>query len=230
MHFKNLTLASLLIALPVLLILKQPDLGTGLVISFSSFSILLIYGIRKQVLVILTCLGLIFLPLSWHGLHDYQKQRILTLIQPSKDIQGKGYHIHQSKIAIGSGGTYGKGFMQGSQAHLGFLPEHHTDFIFALLAEEFGFFGCTIYLTIVCLMFGRLTKMILSIKDYQHLLHSTGIMILLFLSHFINIAMVCGLLPVVGVPLPLMSYGGTCSLITLVNLGIIMTYYRNRNQ
>ncbi|HJN37276.1 MAG TPA: rod shape-determining protein RodA [Gammaproteobacteria bacterium] len=227
--FKNFSIASMIIGLPVLLILKQPDLGTGLIITFSSLGVLGLYGIRKQVIISLICLGTLFLPISWYGLHDYQQQRILTLIQPNKDVQGKGYHIHQSKIAIGSGGLYGKGFMKGSQAHLGFLPEHHTDFIFALLAEEFGFFGCTMYLGIVCLLFRRLKNMVLSIKDYQHLLHGTAIMVLLFISHFINIAMVCGFLPVVGVPLPLMSYGGTSSLITLVNLGILMAYYRHRN-
>lgn len=229
LNFKNFSLVAILIAIPVLLILKQPDLGTGLIISFSSLSILWLYGIKREVIITLLCIGTLLLPIGWYGLHDYQKQRIITLIKPSADIQGKGYHIHQSKIAIGSGGLYGKGYMKGSQAHLGFLPEHHTDFIFALLAEEFGFIGCTIYLGIVCLLFRRIKNMLLAINDYPHLLHGAGIMILLFFSHFINIAMVCGFLPVVGVPLPLMSYGGTSALITLVNLGILLSYYRNRN-
>lgn len=225
---KPLLVALLMILVPVLLVAKQPDLGTALIIAFAGISVILLAGIRWPVMVLgvigLACLG----PLSWHFMHDYQKQRILTLLNPEHDPLGKGYHILQSKIAIGSGGLWGEGWLHGSQAHLSFLPEHATDFIFAVGAEEFGFVGAIVLLTLFALVLGRGLWITLAAQDTFGRLVAGSITVLFFLSAFVNMAMVSGLLPVVGIPLPLVSYGGTALVTFIASFGIVMSVHAHR--
>ena len=222
---KQLATAVVLILIPVLLVAKQPDLGTALIIAFAGIGVILLAGIRWQVLLSgIVVLGA-SIPLCWHLMHDYQKQRVLTLFNPERDPLGKGYHIIQSKIAIGSGGLWGKGWLHGSQAHLSFLPEHATDFIFAVSGEEFGFFGSLVLLSLFCFILGRGLYITLAAKDTFGRLSAGSITLLFFLSAFVNIAMVSGLLPVVGIPLPLVSYGGTALVTFIACFGIVMSIH-----
>lgn len=222
---KQLTTAMVLILIPVLLVAKQPDLGTALIIAFAGIGVILLAGIRWPVFLggIIALCGLI--PLSWHFMHDYQKQRVLTLFNPERDPLGKGYHIIQSKIAIGSGGLWGKGWLHGSQAHLSFLPEHSTDFIFAVGGEEFGFIGALVLLSLFSIILSRGLYITIKAKDTFGRLTAGSITILFFLSAFVNIAMVSGLLPVVGIPLPLVSYGGTALVTFIACFGIVMSIH-----
>jgi len=224
----DLLTGAALIALPFLLIFLQPDLGTGLLITFVGTAVLLLAGmplwvIRSLLLSVVACS-----PLLWQLLHDYQKKRIMTLLFPSHDQSGTAYHITQAKIAIGSGGWWGKGFAQGSQAHLNFLPEHNTDFIFALCAEEWGLIGCLFLIGLMCAI--TLRSLIISwhATDQFSRVASASLAFTFFLCSVINIAMVIGLIPVVGVPLPLMSYGGTNAVIMLVLFGVILSIHRQR--
>ena len=211
----------ILIVIPFFLIAKQPDLGTAtLVFSIGLFT-LVMAGLPFGVLKYSAITFVLASPISWTLLHDYQKRRILTLLMPKRDVAGDGYHILQSKIAIGSGGIWGKGWFKGTQSHLQFLPEHNTDFIFALLAEEFGFVGC---LLLFALFFWILVKCFgYSPQAQNHFtrLASSGITFAFGICTFINIAMVSGIIPVVGIPLPMISYGGTTMLITFLGFGII---------
>lgn len=223
---RGLTLlkAIVMIAIPFFLVLKQPDLGTALIISFIGGIMIFIAGLSRKI-IITSILGLTAsLPLLWHQLHAYQKQRIMTLISDVKDLKHHGYHIHQSKIAIGSGGFWGKGFGLGDQVQLGFIPEHKTDFIFTVLSEEFGYFGVLFWLTLVLTI--GLRCIYLGYKQPQ--VFNKLICITLgasfMLNAWINMSMVSGMLPVVGIPLPLLSYGGTSFVATLISFAIILKF------
>ena len=216
-------------ALPIALVIKQPDLGTGMVTLILAATIFFAAGIRLIYFIISGALTLAAFPVFWYMLHNYQKSRILTFINPERDPLGAGYNIIQSKIAIGSGGLLGKGLLSGTQGHLSFLPEYQTDFIFAFLTEELGFVGGIILIII----YGLLTMSCLSISMHCRSrfasLIAVGITTLFFAHVFINIAMVMGLLPVVGVPLPLLSYGRTMMGSMLLGFGLIMNASVNRH-
>ena len=220
----------LMAALPILLIFLQPDLGTALMLLFVTGAILFVVGVQMWKFMLVGGIGAAALPVLWHFMHDYQRNRVLTFLNPERDQLGAGYHIIQSKIALGSGGMFGKGFLDGTQSHLNFLPEKHTDFIFTMLAEEFGFFGSLLVLAINMLIIFYGYKFAFRTTNYFSRLVIIGLNTNYFLYVFINIAMVLGLLPVVGVPLPLISYGGTVILSIMASFGIIMSAYVNRNE
>ncbi len=207
---------------PMALIVKQPDLGTGLVVGAIGGMMLLFLGVRLRVLALSLLIGGILVIPVWYKLHDYQRNRIISLFNPDFDPKGTGYHINQSKIAVGSGELLGKGFMRGSQTQLEFLPEHTTDFVFSVLAEEWGFVGC---LGVMMLYFAVLQRMLrlggLS-KDLFSSLVIFGIFSVLFFHICVNIGMVVGVLPVVGIPLPLFSYGGSSVIATLFSIGLAL--------
>lgn len=219
----------LLVFIPVGLVLRQPDLGTSLMLIAGSGALFFLAGVRawKFGLVIVAVLGA--LPVLWQFLHSYQKNRVLTFLDPERDPLGAGYHIIQSKIALGSGGLFGKGFIQGTQSHLNFLPEKQTDFIFTMLAEEFGLFGGLglISLYVLLLVYGIAISM-RSRHQFGRLV-GMGIVTTFFLYVFINIAMVMGLIPVVGVPLPLISYGGTAMLTLMLGFGLLLGVFIHRD-
>jgi rod shape determining protein RodA len=227
-RFWDIIAAGAMIGLPTLLILKQPDLGTALLVAASGVFVLLLSGISW--IYVFTLLGglVASAPFIWNLLHDYQKQRVMTFINPENDPLGSGYHIIQSKIAIGSGGTYGKGWLNGTQSHLDFLPERSTDFIFAVFGEEFGFIGSVLLLLIYAFIIFRGLVIAIQAQDsYSRLL--AGALILTFLVYlFVNISMVSGMLPVVGVPLPLISYGGTSMVTLMASFGILMSIHTHR--
>ncbi|MEC8063585.1 MAG: rod shape-determining protein RodA [Pseudomonadota bacterium] len=216
-----------LILLPFYLIAKQPDLGTALITAIIGFFTLFMAGLPIQILSRIIY-GLVFTsPITWHLLHPYQQQRILTLLSPKADVAGAGYHIEQAKIAIGAGGVLGKGWFQGTQSHLQFLPEHNTDFIFALCAEEFGFLGCLFLITLCLGIISRCFILSSSSQDSFTRLATAGITFSFGLCSCINIAMVSALIPVVGIPLPLISYGGTTMVMSMVGFGVIHACSRN---
>lgn len=226
--WKQLPILLILIAIPTLLVAKQPDLGTALLIASSGFGVIFIAGINARILYLMILPLLIVIPLSWHFMHDYQRTRILTFLNPERDPLGAGYHIIQSKIAIGSGGIFGKGWLHGTQSYLQFLPEHTTDFIFSVCGEEFGLLGAVALLLLYFFIMMRCFVISLRATDNFSRLLSAGIGLTFFIAVFVNVAMVTGLLPVVGIPLPLISYGGT-SLITLVScFGILMAIHQKR--
>lgn len=218
----------LMIGLPTVLALVQPDLGTAALFAIVGSGIMFLGGV-SYVYFLGAVVGIIVvLPHIWERLHDYQKERVLTLIDPERDPLGSGYHILQSKIAIGSGGLMGKGFMQGTQAQLNFLPEKHTDFIFTMFAEEMGFIGAAALLTLYLLVLLFIAYMALRCRSVFAKLIAAGMGLCLFTYVFINVAMVTGLVPVVGVPLPLVSYGGTSMLTMMVGLGFVLNAHVNR--
>jgi rod shape determining protein RodA len=218
-----------LIAAPVAMIALQPDLGTSILIALSGFTVIFLAGIGIRFLIAGGVAGLLTLPLMWYSLmHDYQKQRVLTLLDPESDPLGAGYHIIQSKIAIGSGGTFGKGWLNGSQGQLEFLPEQTTDFIFAVIGEEFGFLGAIILITLYLLIFARGLYIATTAQDTFSRLLAGSISFTFFFYVFVNTGMVTGLLPVVGVPLPLVSAGGTSLVTLLAGFGILMSIQTHR--
>lgn len=229
--FKDTLIALAIILVPTLLVAIQPDLGTSILVCSAGIFVLFLAGLSWK----LIGAGLIFLagfiPIMWYFLmHDYQKTRVLTLFNPDKDPLGAGYHIIQSKIAIGSGGINGKGWMEGTQSQLEFLPEPHTDFIFAVLSEEHGMIGVLILLAIYLFIIGR--GLIIGTKSdsaFGRIL-SGGTALLLFVYVFVNIGMVSGILPVVGVPLPLFSYGGTSYVTLMAAFGLMMSSYVHRKR
>lgn len=224
----NLFIALLIIVIPTLLVIKQPDLGTALLILASGFSVILLAGIPGRWLLAGGLFLLIIAPLGWHFMHDYQKLRVLIFINPERDPLGAGYHIIQSKIAIGAGGLFGKGWLHGTQSHLQFLPEHTTDFIFAVAGEEFGLFGGIVLLSLYFWIAARGFYISMKAQDTFSRLLGGGLSLSFFIAAFVNMGMVTGLLPVVGIPLPLISYGGT-SLITLIaGFGILMSIQIHR--
>lgn len=225
---KSLLVASLIIFIPALLIAKQPDLGTAIMVTAAGLSVIFLAGIPMRVLLVITLLMGLAAPLLWHVMHDYQKQRIYTLLNPEHDPLGSGYHIIQSKIAIGSGGFFGKGWLEGSQSHLNFLPEHATDFIFAVGGEELGFVGSTVLIILIVLISLRGLQIARHAQTSFTRLLAASLAMTFFLSAFVNIGMVMGILPVVGIPLPLISYGGTAMVTFLASFGILMSISSHR--
>lgn len=220
---KNFIIASIIVFVPTLLIAKQPDLGTAIMVASAGFAVIFLAGMSLKLFMTLSVSSALVLPVIWHHLHSYQKKRIFTLFNPELDPLGAGYHTIQSKIAIGSGGSYGKGWLQGSQSHLNFLPEHTTDFIFAVNGEEFGFIGGVILIILILAITLRGLYIAHNAPTRFSKLLTASLSSSFFLSGFVNIGMVMGLLPVVGVPLPLISYGGTALLTFMAGFGIIMS-------
>lgn len=214
--------AAILLGIPVLLIIKQPDLGTALLITASGFYVLFLAGLSWKVLAGLVVLAAASIPVAWPLMHDYQRQRVLTLLNPAQDPLGAGYHTIQSTIALGSGGISGKGWMNGTQAHLDFLPERTTDFIFAVYGEEFGLIGNLVLLILYFALIVRGMMIAYSAGNLFGRLVAGALTLTLFTYAFVNMGMVSGILPVVGVPLPFVSYGGTALVTILTSLGILM--------
>ncbi|MDR2861390.1 MAG: rod shape-determining protein RodA [Syntrophobacterales bacterium] len=225
---KDLVFPAVLMIVPFFLILQQPDLGTALVVFIIFVSMVLFIGVNWKALGVVCVTGMALLPMAWFLLRDYQKERILTLFAPEKDPLGAGYHIIQSMIAIGSGGWWGKGFLQGTQTHLRFLPEQQTDFVFSVFAEEWGFIGVAILMILFLSLIVWGLKISLYSKDYLGTLIAFGITMLIAWSVFINVGMVLGLLPVVGIPLPFMSYGGSSIVVLLIAMGLLMNISMRR--
>lgn len=227
----NIIIAFMLVGIPTVLILLQPDLGTAILVAVSGFITIFLAGLSLWWVLAAIIAGAVAVPIMWnYVLHDYQKQRVLTFINPESDPLGAGYHIIQSKIAIGSGGIYGKGWLQGSQSQLDFLPEPHTDFIFAVLAEETGLIGFFILMAIYAFIIVRCLFITFNAtNNFDRILAGTYTFVIPFYI-FINIGMVSGILPVVGVPLPMISYGGTSMIILAVNFGIIMSIHTHKKQ
>ena len=220
---KTYVLPICFILLPGFLVISQPDLGTGLTIILLGLAILFFVGISIKFVILCFILLASSIPFIWNQLYDYQKDRILVFLNPEIDSLGSGYQIIQSKIAIGSGGFFGKGYLLGSQSRLNYLPEKHTDFIFTLISEEFGFLGSISIIFIFCVLIISIMKISFRVKSLFSKIVTFGIGFLLFLYLSLNIGMVCGLLPVVGAPLPLISYGGTSMLTMLIGLGIVLS-------
>jgi rod shape determining protein RodA len=219
----------LMVAAPTALVLRQPDLGTALMLVIAGGAMFFIAGVRMWMFALVVVSAMGAAPVIWGMLHDYQRQRVLTFLNPESDPLGTGYHIIQSKIALGSGGLFGKGFVQGSQSHLNFLPEKQTDFIFTMLAEEFGMVGALALLGLYTLILVYGFAIAISSRNQFGRLLTLGIMTTFFLYLFINVAMVMGLIPVVGVPLPLISYGGTAMITLLFGFGLVMSVYVHRD-
>ena len=226
--FKTLLMTAAFIFIPAVLIAKQPDLGTAIMVVASGLCVIFLAGIRMRIVLLITVALSLAAPLLWHVMHDYQKQRIITLLNPEHDPLGAGYHIIQSKIAIGSGGAFGKGWLTGSQSHLNFLPEHATDFIFAVSGEEFGFVGSVILIVLVALISLRSLYIARHAQTCFTRLLAASLAMIFFLSAFVNIGMVMGILPVVGIPLPLVSYGGSAMVTFLASFGILMSISSHR--
>ena len=225
----RLIIATIIVIVPTLLIAKQPDLGTSLLIASSGFFVLLLAGLRWKVILSVIVLMAASAPIFWNYLlHDYQRQRILTFINPETDPLGSGYHIIQSTIAIGSGGLYGKGWLNGTQSHLDFLPERSTDFVFAVFSEEFGFLGTLLLLAIYIAVISRGIIIALNAQDTFSRLVAGSLTLTFFVYVFVNIGMVSGILPVVGLPLPLISYGGTSMVTIMAAFGILMSIQTHR--
>ncbi len=212
-----------LILLPGFLVISQPDLGTGLTIILLGLAILFFVGISIKFVILCFILLASSIPFIWNQLYDYQKDRILVFLNPEIDSLGSGYQIIQSKIAIGSGGFFGKGYLLGSQSRLNYLPEKHTDFIFTLISEELGFLGSISIISIYCVLIISIMKISFRVESLYSKIVTFGVGFLIFLYLSLNIGMVCGLLPVVGAPLPLISYGGTSLLTVLIGLGIVLS-------
>ncbi|MBT5166013.1 MAG: rod shape-determining protein RodA [Nitrosomonadales bacterium] len=215
-------IAIFLILVPVYLVLLQPDLGTSTMIALSGFLIIFLAGISWRLILSSLVITILSSPIIWMNLHIYQKNRILNMLDPFADPLGTGYHTIQSIIAIGSGGGFGKGWGQGSQTNLNFLPEANTDFIFAVYAEEFGFFGVILIFALFLFLIYRIFNLANDMQDTFSKLLTVSLGASIFAAIFVNIAMISGLVPVVGLPLPFMSYGGTSMVVSLISIGIIM--------
>jgi len=224
----RLIIGLMIIVLPSLLIAKQPDLGTSLLIASSGLIVLFLSGIRWRIIFGFITLSASALPVLWYVMHAYQRQRVLTFLNPESDPLGSGYHIIQSKIAIGSGGIFGQGWLEGTQSHLEFLPERSTDFIFAVIAEEFGLVGVGLLLFWYLLVAGRGLFIASQAQTSFARLLAGSISVTFLVYVFVNVGMVTGLLPVVGVPLPLVSYGGTSMVTLLAGFGILMSIHTHR--
>ena len=213
----------LIIVIPGFLVISQPDLGTGLTIILLGLSILFFVGISMKFVIFSILISISSVPFIWQQLYEYQKNRILVFLNPEMDSLGSGYQIIQSKIAIGSGGLFGKGYLLGTQSRLNYLPEKHTDFIFTLISEELGFLGSISIILVFCLLIASIMKISFKVESLFSKVVVFGIGFLIFLYLSLNIGMVCGLLPVVGAPLPLVSYGGTSLLTVLIGVGIVLS-------
>ena len=225
---KNYFVAALLLLLPVALIARQPDLGTAVLISASGFYVLFLAGLSWRVMGVMFIAALGSAPVLWSMLHDYQKHRIMMLFDPSQDALGKGYHTIQGMIAVGSGGVLGKGYLSGTQTHLDFLPERTTDFIFAVYSEEFGLLGNLLLLGLYLFVIARGFVITADASTYFTRLMAGSITLTFFTYAFVNMGMVCGILPVVGVPLPLVSYGGTSMVTLLLGFGMLMSIHTHK--
>ena len=226
---KTLIIPLIITIVPVLLVITQPDLGTALIILLGGISLFWISGLNYKYFIVGVFSILCSLPVLWQYLKDYQKDRVLTFFNPERDPLGNGYHIMQSKIALGSGGIFGKGYMEGTQSHLNFLPEMQTDFIFTMLGEEFGFIGTLLLLLIYAALIMISIRLALKSRSLFSKYLSLGVCNVFFIYVFVNIGMVTGLLPVVGVPLPFISYGGSSMLAVMFGFGLLMNCYINRN-
>lgn len=226
--FRQVLVTALLILLPTMMIAKQPDLGTAFLVAVSGAAVLFLAGLRWSYLLGSAVVGGSLLPVLWHFMHGYQRDRVLMFLDPEADPLGRGYHIIQSKIAIGSGGLFGKGWLQGTQAHLEFLPERTTDFIFAVVAEEFGLLGCLGLLGLYLFILARCFYITMQTQDHYCRLLSGALALTFFVYVFVNTGMVIGILPVVGVPLPVVSYGGTSMVTLLAGFGILMSIQTHR--
>jgi rod shape determining protein RodA len=226
--WKQLCIAAVLIVIPTLLIAKQPDLGTALLVASSGAGVLFFAGLSWFFILAIIAILTSLTPVVWHLMHDYQRDRVLIFLNPETDPMGRGYHIIQSKIAIGSGGIYGKGWLGSTQSELDFLPESSTDFIFAVFAEEFGLFGCLGLLVLYLLIIGRCLYIASQAQDTYSRLLAGSLSFTFFVYVFVNIGMVIGILPVVGVPLPLISYGGTSIVTLLAGFGILMSIHTHK--
>lgn len=222
-QIKILIPSLILIAIPVLFVLKQPDLGTAMILIVSSITVLFCAGVSIWKFIITGIGVLLSMPILWSFLYDYQKKRILIFLNPGQDSLNSGYHIIQSKIAIGSGGIWGKGFLQGTQSHLNFLPEKQTDFIFSMLSEEFGYIGCCILIALFIVLLISNFYIAYNSKSIFGRLSVIGLNTNLFCYIFINIGMTSGLLPVVGIPLPFVSYGGSALVTLMISQGLILS-------
>jgi rod shape determining protein RodA len=225
---REMGVLALIVLAPAVLIARQPDLGTSLLVASSGLFVIFLAGLSTRFIVLIGTLGLAGAPLLWHLMKDYQKNRVLTFLDPERDPLGAGYHIIQSKIAIGSGGLFGKGWMNGTQARLEFLPERSTDFIFAVIGEEFGLAGLLVLLTLYLFIVGRCMYIATQAQDTFTRLLAGGLSLTFFVYVFVNTGMVTGLLPVVGVPLPLVSYGGTSMVTLMAGFGILMSIHTHR--
>lgn len=228
LSFKNFVIATVLVIIPVLLIAMQPDLGTALLVAAAGFYVLYLAGLSMKLMLGAGAVGLAALPFLWSSMHDYQRQRVLTLIDPMQDPLGAGYHTIQSSIALGSGGVFGKGWLNGTQSHLEFLPESSTDFIFAVYGEEFGLVGNLVLIVLFMLLIGRGLVIAAGAPTVFARLLAGGVTLTFFTYVFVNMGMVGGILPVVGVPLPLISYGGTSLVTLLLGVGLLMSIRTNR--
>ncbi len=226
---KHLFIALIILLLPVVLIAKQPDLGTSLLVSSAGLFVIFMAGVSWHIIFGFIFVGIAFtIPMWLFLMRDYQRQRVLTMLNPDSDPLGSGYHIIQSKIAIGSGGDFGKGWLNGTQSHLEFLPERHTDFIFSVFAEEFGFSGVLILLTVYLLVIFRGIYITMQAQGTFSRLLGSSIILTFLIYIFVNIGMVSGILPVVGVPLPMVSYGGTSIVTLMAGFGILMSIHTHR--
>ena len=225
---RHVLVAGTLILVPTVLIAKQPDLGTAFLVGISGVIVLFVAGLSWRYILGLAVIGGSLLPVLWHFMHGYQRDRVLMFLNPESDPLGRGYHIIQSKIAIGSGGIYGKGWLHGTQSHLDFLPEPSTDFVFAVFAEEFGLLGCVGLLAIYLFILARCFYIVVQAQDKFSRLLSAALTVTFFVYVFVNTGMVIGILPVVGVPLPLVSYGGTSMVTLLAGFGILMSIQTHR--
>jgi rod shape determining protein RodA len=228
LRLRDFALAGLLLGVPVALILRQPDLGTASLVGAVGFYVIFFAGLSWRVMGALAGLFIVALFPLWGMLHDYQRRRVLTLLDPTTDPLGAGYHIIQATIAVGSGGLSGKGWLNGTQAHLEFIPERHTDFIFAVFSEEFGLIGNLVLLTLYALLIGRGLMIAANAATLFARLVAGAMTLMFFTYAFVNMGMVSGILPVVGVPLPFLSYGGTALLTLFIGAGILMSVQRHR--
>ncbi|MFO8045827.1 MAG: rod shape-determining protein RodA [Halomonas sp.] len=224
----DIAMCVVLIAVPVVMIAKQPDLGTSLLVTSAAVFVVLLAGLSWRFITALTVIAAAALPLLWMNLHNYQRQRVLTFLDPNSDPLGSGWNIIQSTTAIGSGGVFGKGWLQGTQSQLEFLPERHTDFIVAVLGEEFGLVGIVAILLLYLLIISRGLWLATGAQNTFGRLLAGSIILTFFIYVFVNVGMVSGILPVVGVPLPLVSYGGTSSVTLMAGFGILMAIHAHR--
>lgn len=225
---QSISFSAVAILIPVLLTAKEPDLGTAILLMIAGGAVLLFAGLSWRLISLMGGLLTICAPIIWYLMHDYQRKRVLTFLDPERDALGAGYHIIQSKIAIGSGGLFGKGWLNGTQSHLHFLPEHSTDFIFAVCGEEFGFLGSIILIIIFMMITLRGLYITINAQDTFSRLLAGSLTLTFFVSFFTNIGMVTGILPVVGLPLPLVSYGGSSMVTLMASFGILMSIQTHR--
>ena len=228
LKLRDFAVAGVMLLVPVLLVAKQPDLGTAMLIAAAGFFVMFLAGLSWKILAGLSVAAMASLPLLWTLMHDYQRQRVRTLLDPTQDPLGAGYHTIQAAIAMGSGGFFGKGWLNGTQAHLDFLPERSTDFIFAVFSEEFGLFGNIVLVTLFLFVIGRGLFITYNAPTLFTRLAAGAITLTFFTYVLVNMGMVSGILPVVGVPLPLISYGGTSLVSVLFGVGILMSIHTHK--